>query len=425
MAPCPAMSADGAPSHPVAEAWGVVTMARLLLLAAVCFLSVTGELFPVGALPQIASSLQVSDAAVGTLLGVYAVIAGASAIPFTAVVRRWPRRRVLMVATGVLGLSLLASAIAPNFAVLAAARGLAALMHGVLWSTVAPVAASLSPTGSEGRATAVVFAGNSIALIAGAPLSALAAQTLGWRETMVVMGLAGLAMTVVLGGFLPAMAAPGQTGPVAATGSDAGRQGRQRGRGIGNLAVLTALIVAAHFLAYSFIAVVAERALGIDGRGLVILLAGYGVAGAVGTIAGGMRSDTAPDRTLRATLATMVLGLLALTATVAVPAGQWTAVLGSASVLVWGAAYGAVPTQLQTGVLRIAPDRQDAASSVYVTCFQIGIAAGSVLGGLLLGSTGTAVLCASAAVVAFAGLVLAATGRVTVGRTDAATSACV
>jgi len=56
------------------------------------------------------------------------------------------------------------------------------------------------------------------------------------------------------------------------------------------------------------------------------------------------------------------------------------------AVLAWGAGFTAVPVCLQSAVLRVAPDAQDAASAVYVVAFQIGIGGGALLGERLFGA---------------------------------------
>lgn len=73
------------------------------------------------------------------------------------------------------------AAIAPSYAVVLAARLLCALAHGVFWSVIAQVAASMVAPERAGRATAAAFAGNSLALVAGVPLISITGTLLGWR----------------------------------------------------------------------------------------------------------------------------------------------------------------------------------------------------------------------------------------------------
>ena len=55
-----------------------------------------------------------------------------------------------------------------------------------------------------------------------------------------------------------------------------------------------------------------------------------------------------------------------------------------AVVAVWGAAFGALPTLIQTVALRVT-DGSDAAPAVVNATFNVGIGGGAVLGGALLG----------------------------------------
>jgi predicted MFS family arabinose efflux permease len=73
-------------------------------------------------------------------------------------------------------------------------------------------------------------------------------------------------------------------------------------------------------------------------------------------------------------------------------AGHVPAVLLIA-VAVWGAAYGAAPTVLQTALISASgADSADVATSLQTTIYNAGIAAGSLAGGLILGGLGARAL---------------------------------
>lgn len=67
-----------------------------------------------------------------------------------------------------------------------------------------------------------------------------------------------------------------------------------------------------------------------------------------------------------------------------------TIALGAAAVVLWGAASTALPPMLQSAAMRTAADDPDGASGLYVTAFQVGIMAGSLIGGLLYEHAGLA-----------------------------------
>jgi predicted MFS family arabinose efflux permease len=90
--------------------------------------------------------------------------------------------------------------------------------------------------------------------------------------------------------------------------------------------------------------------------------------------------------------------------------GATTIAVGAAAILLWGAASTALSPVLQATAMRTAPRDPDGASGLYVTAFQVGIMAGSLLGGLLyeLGGPALMVAASTAAVAVALGAVAAA-----------------
>src|SRR5260370_4282952 len=158
--------------------------------ATAVFVYVTAETLPVGLLPQLAAGLHVRRGAIGLLVTVYAAAAGFTAVPLTAWTSHRPRGQVVLTAVILLALSQFVIALAPDYAVVAGARVVCAFAHGVFWSVLAPVAARLVGPGRAGRATAVVFTGNSLALVLGTPLVPALAQVVGWQAATRAGGLA-------------------------------------------------------------------------------------------------------------------------------------------------------------------------------------------------------------------------------------------
>src|SRR6201993_1049444 len=183
--------------------------AQLAVLAAAAFTYVTAEILPVGAISAIARDLQVSLVVVGTLLTWYALVAALTTVPLVRWTAHWPRRRALMFSLVCLTASQLISALAPNFAVLAAGRVLCALTHGLLWSVIAPMATRLVPPSHAGRATMSIYVGTSLALVIGSPLTAAMSLMWGWRLAAVCVTVAAAVVTVAGGLFLPELGVGG------------------------------------------------------------------------------------------------------------------------------------------------------------------------------------------------------------------------
>src|ERR1700739_2601359 len=188
-----------------ARTWTPRIAAQLAVLAAAAFIYVTAEILPVGAVSAIARDLQVSLVVVGTLLTWYALVAALTTVPLVRWTAHWPRRRTLVMSLTCLTVSQLISALAPNFAVLAAGRVLCAITHGVLWSVIAPIATRLVPPSHAGRPTTSIYLGTSLALVVGSPLTAAMSLMWGWRLAVVCVTVAAAIVTVAARILLPGM----------------------------------------------------------------------------------------------------------------------------------------------------------------------------------------------------------------------------
>ncbi|MEU6561429.1 MFS transporter [Nocardia nova] len=349
--------------------------ARWAVLGLALFVYLTAELFPIGALDDLAIGLHVAPATAGLLLTAYAIAAGAATLPAVWACQQLDRRRVLIVSLVLLALSQVAFGVAPNFTVAALARGVAAIAHGLVWSQIPVVAARYAPDGMRGRATAAIFAGSSLGLIAGAPIVTGLAHELGWRAASLALAGAAGATAILLRAALPATPPPPPD---------------VRARGTFSLGpvlvvcLVTTTLVVGHYVSYTYLTLLITP-VGLSGSLLVVVLTGYGIAGLVGVALVGRVLDTHPRRTALI-VATMLT--CAVTALGIVHLGSVVFVL----VMLWGAASAALPVILQHAALRTAPDAPEIPSGAYVVSYQLGITGGSALGAALLSDTPVASL---------------------------------
>jgi predicted MFS family arabinose efflux permease len=343
------------------------------VLGTACFVYVTAETIPVGLLPQIAEGLSVSEADVGLLLTSYAVVAALTTIPLTALTMRIPRHLLIAATVAIFAISQLIAAFAATFQILTLSRLICAVAHGVFWSTIAPVAARLVPPDRVGRATALVFLGNSLAIVLGVPLGTALGQWLGWRVALTVLAVSGAACVVALLVVLPKLPALPQDLAIRAGAQLKASVRIIRDGPVATVCLITVVLVVGHFAAYTYLAPLVRRDAGLEGFGLSALLLGYGAAGLIGNAIVGRFVDRRPGPLLVTLAALMALSLVALVPVL----GVVPTVLAA---LVWGGTFTAIPAVLQAAILRVAPQARDAASAVYVVAFQIGIGGGALLG---------------------------------------------
>ncbi|KOW00121.1 hypothetical protein ADK65_16075 [Streptomyces sp. NRRL B-1140] len=345
--------------------------AGLLVLAATTFVVVTTELLPVGLLTPISDDLGVARSRVGLLVTVYALTVGLTAAPLTHWTAGRPRKRLYLAVSAVFSLGTVLSAASESYPVLAIGRFLCGTAHGVFWSIVAGYAAALAPPGRSGRTTAAVFAGNSAALVLGVPLGTVLGGVVGWRGAFCAAAALGLGALAAAQRLLPAI--PHRPAPPRSTGLG----GALRLPGLPGMVTATALLVLGHFTVYTYVSPLLHDGAAFSEAAVGMLLAVYGLAGLPGTWLVGVLVDRRPHTVLLGTIALMAGSLVLL------GAGIRLQPLAVAAVALWGVAFAALPVTLQSGVLRLGAAAPDAASSWYVSAFNVGIGGGALAGGLL------------------------------------------
>jgi predicted MFS family arabinose efflux permease len=343
-------------------------------LSAACFVSVTSENLPVALLPDLAAGFDVPESAVGLLVTGYAVVVAVSVVPLVAVTAHWDRRTAAVAAVATVTASNVLLAVAPNYWVAVAARLVSAVGHGVFWSLVAPMAARLLGPERAGRATAVVFAGNSLAFLFGLPLTSWLGATIGWRATVLTIAAAAALSVVIVRVTVDAMPADHPAPP---RGSAV--LGAVTDRALAPVNLVTLLVVLGHFTAFTYITVMITYYVHLAGPATSGLLLAHGAAGLVGLVLIGRLVDRSPRATALVVTGGLTACMLAL-----LLVGPASAALGGAAVVLWAVPAGGMAVVLQAAVLRVAPDRSDLASAVYIVAYQIGIGGGAVIGGILL-----------------------------------------
>lgn len=375
-------------------------MRALLILSFGVLVTVTAESLPAGMMPEMSADLRVSSMQIGLLISVWALTVILTSIPLSKAVSRIDRRLVVGISLAVFALANLATALAPSYGVAFAMRIAAAAAHGVFWAVVIVYATSLLAPSHLGRGLAIVTAGGTAATVAGLPAATLLAQAVGWRAAFVVLGGIALVIGVIVLRGMPRYV------PARDVAADRVR-GFWRDPSLPALAAFGAsavLIAVAQFASFTYIRPYLEVSAMIGTEWAAMLLFAYGMAGMVGVVAAGFLADRFPRSSLVAILVAFAVAFAVLT----VAAGALAAVIGA--LLVWGFAIGALFPLLQTTLMRIATERtRTLASAGIVVLFNVGIAVGPWLGGLVGGESAptvtTAVSAAAMVVAAVLGVV--------------------
>lgn len=347
--------------------------AALAVLSLAAFVFVTAELMPIGLLTLMADDLDRSRSQVGLLVSGYAFVVVLASLPLTAVTQHIPRRRLLGVTLAVFTVGNVWAALAPSYPTLTGARLLTALTQALFWSIAPPTVTGLFPVAVRGRVVGLFSAGAGLAPVLGVPIGTWLGQQAGWRTSFAVLAVVGLASTAAVVALIPSY-------PPAAGGAARGTSPDRRAfmillgaTGIGITGFLTFMTYVTPFLL---------DVSGFTEGALAPLLFVSGASGVIGAVTVARTLDAHPAGSMLAALGVGAVSLLGL---FALGHHQVAAVL-----LVAGAGFGysAFATSMQARTLQTAPGSTDLASAGTSSAFNVGIAAGSLVGGLMLPGLG-------------------------------------
>ncbi len=343
----------------------------LVALALASFGIGTTEFVIMGLLPDVAGDLGVTIPHAGLLVTGYA-LSVAFGSPFLAVATaRMDRRRALLLLIGIFILGNLLCALAPNYALLMAARIVTALCHGAFFGLGAVVAATLVPEQRKVQAIAMMFAGLTLANVLGVPFGTALGEAVGWRSTFWAVVVIGFTAAFALYAWLPRdIPAPRM-------------QFIHEARSLGSTQVILAMLIsvavsASLFSVFTYITPILENVTVISPHEVTFMLLLFGVGLTAGNFIGGWLGDWKLMPSVIGILALLipVLGLFTLTTASLVPA--------AATVFCWGFLAFALVSPLQMRVVNEAAQAPNLASTLNQGAFNLGNAAGAWVGGLAL-----------------------------------------
>ncbi len=352
-------------------------MAALLALATAVFVTSLTETLPAGLLPAMSADLRVGESAMGQSVTIYAIGTALTAIPLSAATAGWRRKRLLLTAMAGFAVANTVTAVSASYPLIMGARFVAGVAAGLAWALLAGYARRLAPEHLQGRAIAIAMAGIPVALSLGVPAGTFAGQALGWRSAFLSM----TAITVVLLVWIVVAVPdhPGQRG-----GGRAPMLHALRVPGVTPVLFVTLVYVLAHTVLYAYIATILGR-FGL-GRSTDLVLLVFGAASLVSIWIVGARIN----RRLRILTIAGVALVAVAAAALTLPAGTPALVYGA--VTLWGLGWGGAPTLLQTAAGEAGGEAADAAQAMLVTLWNVAMAGGGILGGVLLDRLGPASL---------------------------------
>lgn len=335
------------------------------------FVTGIGLLGPTAMLGELSAGLGVTIREAGLLITFGAAMLCICSPLMSWLTSRVERRHMLIGVIAVVAVCNLASAFAPNYAVLLAIRLVMCIAAAPYTPQAAGVVGMLVPPEKRASSVAYVFLGWTLAAAVGLPLVTFIASRFGWREVYGVVSVMSCISLVLLVWRIP-------RGLFGAPVDLSTWSSLARNRLVLLLLSITTLQIAGQFSIFTFMAPLLERLAGAGHDAAASVFAIYGVCGFLGIMTATRIVDTwGPLRTSILSTSLVLAGM-----------SVWTFSAGHLAVMalgvaIWGLGFGAITSMQQVRLIMAAPAAGAAAVSLNTSMLYVGQAIGSGIGGLL------------------------------------------
>jgi len=334
-----------------------------------------------GLLPVIATDMQISVAAAGQLVTVYALTYAVGSPVLAVIFNNFDRRNVLTLALCAFIAGNLMAVAAASFPLLMASRMLMALGAGLCMPTALGVAVAIASPERQGRAVALVISGITVATVVGVPFGSLIGSHFGWRATFALVAVLG---AIALAGLLF-----GLPRGLPRTTATLGQRLAVARHGAVLLALATTVLWAiGGFTVFTYVSV-PLRTLGFDASAISFALLVFGVAAAIGNMLGGTLADRiGPVPTAALGLAGMAAALILQSFALKFTSPEHARYIVLLLIFGWGiSGWTFYPAQVAS-IIRIDPQAAAIALSLNNSSMYLGFAIGGAAGGLVLSVLG-------------------------------------
>ncbi|WP_164669763.1 MFS transporter [Virgibacillus doumboii] len=345
---------------------------RVYFLMIVAFVVGMVELIIGGLLDLMAADLGVSLGQVGFLITIFSLIFAVGAPVLLILTSNIERKKLTLVSLAIFLLGNLVTVFSPTYTIVFIGRVISALSGSLLIILCLTIAPTIVHPKYRGRAIGIVSMGVSASIVLGLPVGLLLGNAFGWRAPFVMISV--LTVFSMIGVFfLMGHIEPKPSSPI-------GKQlATLKDRKIFFGQAITFLFIAGHTVLYAYLTPFAKITMDLDGTWVSVIYMIFGIAAVSGGGVGGMLSDTiGPKRTIMLTIVLFTLVIFAIPyTTFALPAFLLILVI-------WGMLSWTLAPATQSYLIGLSPESADIQQSLNNSALHLGIAFGSLIGGLVI-----------------------------------------
>lgn len=369
---------------------------QVWILTLAAFAIGTAEFVIAGILPQIATSLSITEGQAGYLISAYALAIVIGGPILTIYLARFNKKLVL---TGLMALFIIGnilSALAPTYHLLLISRVVAGLVQGPFYGIGAVVATNLVSEKMAGRAVGQMFAGLTLANVLGVPAGTWISLQFGWHTTFFTVAAFGaIAMISILTS-------------IKSTGHGEAKDIKTQLAAFKNPMLIISLAITAlswsgFMTLYGYLAPIAMHTTGYGEAAVTWILVIVGAGLIIGNILGGRSSDKNLNKASMFWAVAMIISLIVVGLVVD------NKILFVIAAFIFGIASFANVPAMQLRVMNHGGEGQELAATANISAFNLANAFGGFLGGMVLDSQlGASMIPFAAVVVPIIGLLFIA-----------------
>lgn len=328
------------------------------------------EFMPIGLLTDISMDLGITESKAGMIISIYAWAVAILSLPIMLLLRKMEYRRMLLMCIALFAGFQILSGISDSYEMLIMARLGVAVSHSIFWSIATPLAVRVVTMEYRKLAISMVATGTSIAMIAGLPIGRMIGLAMGWRASFISIAIVAIFALILLAMVFPRVENPG-------TFTLRRLPELFRNKALVGIYVVIAIFVTGYYAGYSYIEPFMIQIANLSESMTTVGLTIFGFAGIVGSFVFTKYYDRIRYKFLIGSILGVSVCLMLLNVS------AYSAITMMMVCMFWGFFATAFNVSFQSEAIRTSPmDASAISMSMYSGIFNVGIAMGSIIGGI-------------------------------------------
>ncbi|AMY06322.1 MFS transporter [Staphylococcus condimenti] len=352
------------------------------------------EMMVAGIMNLMSHDLHVSEAWIGQLVTLYAVTFAVCGPILVKLTNRFNAKSVLLwtIVAFVAGNAMIV--VSPNFAVLIIGRIISSAAAALIIVKVLALTAMLTAPEHRGKMIGIVYSGFSGANVLGVPIGTILGGWLGWRATFVFIIVISVLAAILMIRYLPTASELS----FVSEGQESGQTPQSKilnRKEVIKYLTITFLLLTANSITFVYINPL-MLSNGHDLKFVSFVLLINGIAGTLGTSMGGFLADKWSSKTwlLTATL-TFAVALAVINWFLS---ASWMLII---IIFIWNVMQWSTNPAVQSGIIEHVQGDASQVLSWNMSSLNAGIAAGGMLGGLIVSHLGVNAVTYSSSILGF------------------------